>query len=206
LAADSLSKYRNFEFGADLPTVSKLMGANPSEAKVIHSRPALIQELEWRPQAIGPSSKVESVEGVSFGFYNGLLFRIAVKYDRYATEGLTAGDLVEAISAMYGPPVKLPQAATPGKDSYGEQEELVARWEDPEYRFDLLRVSYGPAYTLVGTRRNLEVPAQTANAEAIRLDNLEAPQRDAERVAKEQGAKAATLEKARRINKAKFRP
>lgn len=206
LAADDLSKYRDFQLGADLPTVAKLMGASPSQAKVIHSRPALVQDLEWRPQSLGSSPKAESAQEVVFSFYNGTLFRISVKYDRYETEGLATEDFVEAISAMYGPPVKLPTPVKPAKESYGDQEEAVARWEDPQYRFDLLRGSYGPTYTLVGNLKSLEVPVQAANVEATRLDDLEAPQREAARAAKEQDAKAATLEKARVINKAKFRP
>ena len=204
--AEDLSRYRDFQFGADLPVVAKLMGASPSQAKLIHSRPALVQELEWRPQSLGPSPKAESVEGVVFSFYNGTLFRIAVKYDRYATEGLTTEDFVEAISAVYGPAAKFPAQVKSVKESYGDQEETVARWEDPLYRFDLLRVSYGPSYRLIGTLKSLEAPVQAANVEAKRLDDLEAPQRDAARAAAEQDAKAASLEKARLANKPKFRP
>jgi len=37
-----LSKYRNFQLGTDLSTVAKRAGVNPSQAKVIHRRPALI--------------------------------------------------------------------------------------------------------------------------------------------------------------------
>jgi hypothetical protein len=203
--AEDLSKYRDFQFGADLPTVAKLMGASPSQAKLIHSRPALVQELEWRPQSLGPSPKAESAEGVVFSFYNGTLFRIAVKYDRYATEGLTTEDFVEAISAMYGPATKLPAEVKPVKESYDDQE-TVARWENPQYRFDLVRSSYGPTYSLIGTVKSLEAPVQAADVEAKRLDDLEAPQRDAARAAAEQDAKAASLEKARLVNKPKFRP
>ena len=205
-AAADLSKYRDFQLGADLPTVARLIGASPSQAKLIHSRPALVQELAWRPQSLGPSPKVESAEAVSFSFYNGTLFRIGIKYDRYATEGLTAEDFVEAISATYGPPAKLRPPVRPLKESYGDQEETVARWEDPQYRFELVRASYGPTYTLVGILKSLEAPVQAANVEAKRLDDLEAPQRDAARAEAEQNAKAATLEKARVVNKAKFRP
>jgi hypothetical protein len=204
--AEDLSKYRDFQFRADLPTVAKLIGASPSQAKLVHSRPALVQELEWRSQSLGPSRKAESAEGVIFSFYNGTLFRIAVKYDRYATEGLTTEDFVEAISAMYGSPAEIPAQVKPVKDSYGDQEETVARWEDPQYRFDLLRVSYGPTHTLVGILKRLEGAVQAANVEAKRLDDLEAPQRDAARAAAEQDAKAASLEKARLANKPKFRP
>src|SRR5436853_57599 len=48
LAAD-LSQYRGFRFGSDLSIVAEHAGANPSQAKVIHHRPALIQELAWGP-------------------------------------------------------------------------------------------------------------------------------------------------------------
>jgi hypothetical protein len=177
--AGDLSKYRDFQLGADLPTVAKLMGANPSQAKIIHSRPALVQDLEWLPQPLGSSPKTESAQEVVFSFYNGTLFRIAVKYDRSATEGLTTEDFVEAISAMYGAPTKIPPPVKPTKDSFGDQEEAAARWEDPQYRFDLIRSSYGPTYALVGILKSLEAPVQAANVEATRLDDLEAPQRDA---------------------------
>lgn len=174
--------------------------------ELIHSRPALAQELEWRPQSLGPSPKAESAERVIFSFYNGTLFRIAIKYDRYATEGLTTEDVIETISARYGPSAKLAPPVKPVKESHGDQEETVARWEDPQYRFDLIRASYGPSYTLVGILKILEAPVQSANLEAKRLDDLEAPQREAALAAAEQRAKAAVLEKVRLVNKAKFRP
>jgi len=204
--AGDLSRYRDFQLGSDLPTVTSRLGGTPSQPKLIQSRPALIQELGWSPRSLGPSPKPESVEGVIFSFYNGTLFRITVKYDRYATEGLTTEDFVEAISAIYGPPAKLPPPVKPMKESYDDQSETVAQWEDPQYRFDLLRSSYGPSYSLIGTLKSLEGPVQTANVEAKRLDDLEAPQRDAARIGAEQKAKADTLEKARLANKPKFRP
>lgn len=100
--AGDLSKYRNFQLGTDLSTVAKQAGADPSRAKVIQRRPALIQELAWRPQPLGSSSQTEPAKEVVFSFYDGELFRIVINYDRYETEGLTADDLVEGISATYG--------------------------------------------------------------------------------------------------------
>src|SRR5438477_6225398 len=101
-----LSKYRNFELGTDLSTVAGQMAANPSQAKVIHRRPALIQELAWRPQPLGASSQTEPAKEVVFSFYNGELFQIAINYDRYQTEGMTSADLIEAISSTYGTAAK----------------------------------------------------------------------------------------------------
>jgi hypothetical protein len=116
--AGDLSKYRDFQLGTDLLTIAKRTRTNASDTKTIHSRPALIQELAWHPQPLGPSSGVEPAKDVVFSFYDGDLFRIAINYDRHATEGLTADDLVEARSATYGvvskaiPPAKATTVAT----------------------------------------------------------------------------------------------
>jgi hypothetical protein len=205
LTAD-LSKYRNFQLGADVSTVAKQAGKDPSQAKVLHSRPALIQELQWRPQTSGPSSQTESANDVALSFYNGELYRIVVNYDRYETEGLTSDDFVEAISAIYGIAEKAPLAAKPAQELYGEQEEVLAQWQDPKYSFELVRLSYGPSFRLVGVLKRLDAPAQAAILEAKRLDNQEAPQRDAARIASEEEAAKGKLEKARLLNKPKFRP
>lgn len=203
--ADGLSKYRGFQFGADPSTIARQAGADLSQVKVIHSRPALIQELEWRPQGHGMSSQTESAKNVLFSFYANELFRIVVDYDRYETEGMTADDLVEAISVTYGIASK-PAVPAKAAQNYGDPEEIVAQWQDPQYRFELLRYSYGPTFKLVGVSKKLEGPAQAAILEAKRLDDQEAPQRDAARLASEAGATKAKLEKARLVNKPKFRP
>src|SRR5581483_5291031 len=97
-AAD-LSRYRNFQLRTDLPAVARQTGVSVSQAKVIHLRPALIQELEWRPQPLGASTQREPAKQVLFSFYNGELFQIAIHYDRYETEGMTTADFIEAISS-----------------------------------------------------------------------------------------------------------
>lgn len=201
-----LSKYRNFELGTDLSTVAGQMGVNPSQAKVINSRPALIQELDWSPQPLGASSHAEAAKDVVFSFYEGKLFRIAVTYDRYETEGLTVADFVDAISAMYGPGTKPAAPVKVAAGGYGEQQEIFAQWQDSQYRFDLIRSSYGPTFRLVGVLKALEAPAQAATLEAKRLDDQEAPQRDAARLASEKDAANAQSEKARLVNMPKFRP
>ena len=204
--AGDLSKYRSFELGTDLSTVAKQAGANSSQAKVVSSRPALIQELEWRPQSLGASSQTEPVNGVVFSFYDGKLFRIVVDYDRYETEGLAADDFVEALSALYGPATKLTAAAKVEPETYGDPKEVLAQWEDSQYRFELFRSSYGRTFRLVGVMKALEAPAQAAALEAKRLDDQEAPQRNAARIAGEEEAAKAKAEKARLVNKPKFRP
>jgi len=203
--AQDLSRYRDFQLGTDLPTVAQKTGASPSQIKVIDRRPALIQEMAWRPQTLGSSPNAESVQEVNFTFYKAELFQIVVNYDRYETEGLTADDLVGAISAAYGKAAK-PSSLAKATNAYGQPEEVLAQWQDSQYRFDLIRSAYGATFRLVGVLKRLEAPAQAAILEAQRLDDLEAPQRDAARTASEEDAAKVKLEKTRLVNKLKFRP
>jgi len=205
-SAKDLSKYRDFQLGADLATIVKQVGASPSQAKAIQRRPVLIQELVWRAQPLGPSSQTDSANEVVFSFFDGELFRVAIVYDRYETEGLTADDFIESISATYGL-AEIP--ATPAnavQGPYGDQGEIVARWQDSQYCFDLIRSSYGPTFRLGGVLKRLRAPVQAAIPEAKRLDDQEAPQRDVERKADEKEIERAKLEKSRLLNKPKFRP
>ena len=205
--AGDLSRYRNFQFGTDLATVAKQAGASPSQAKVIHVRPALIQELEWRPQPLGAFTRAEPAKEVVFSFYNGELFQIVINYDRYQTEGMTTSDFIEAISSTYGTATRPAAVVKAVPASYIEQEEeVLAQWQDPEHRFDLIRSQYGPSFRLVGVLKRLEAPVQAALREAKRLDVQEAPQRDAERAAREEEAERIKLDKARLLNKPNFRP
>src|SRR2546421_1648157 len=104
LTATDLSSYRGFTFGMNLPALAKQAEIKPSEVKVIHQRPELIQELEWQPRRFpGPSAQLDSVDHILFSFYNGQLFRMLINYDRSRTEGLTLDDMIEAISAQFGP-------------------------------------------------------------------------------------------------------
>jgi hypothetical protein len=149
---------------------------------------------------------MEAVEDVGFSFYDGSLFRITVRYDRYQTEGLTSADLVEAISASYGPPTAPPARVAPETGAYSEPAEVLARWEDAEHCFELVRTSYGPSFKLTGSLKAIEAKAADATVEARRLDDLEAPQRDAARIVADEASAKDKLDKARLVNKPKFRP
>jgi hypothetical protein len=201
-----LSKYRNFQLGADLTTVSAQAGEKATQAKLIASRPARVQELEWLPQSAGSSSQTEAAKTVLFSFYNGQLYQITVDYDRYRIEGLTADDIVEAVSQAYGANATHPVPGKAVEASYTNAEEVVARWEDAEYRIDLIRLRYGPPFRLVATVKSLAATVQAALLEAKRLDNLDAPQRESARAADEAQTERARLDKIRLVNKPTFRP
>jgi hypothetical protein len=207
--AQDFSRYPEFQFGMNLLAVAKQADVNPSEAKMIHQRPAMIQELEWRlGRPLAASHQADSVKEVLFSFYNGELFRMVISYDRDLTEGLTDADMVEAISASYGPASR-PVAKIilySSSHIYNESEKVTARWEDSRYSFNLFRSSYQPVFGMVAFSKQLDALAQLAIVEAIRLDDQEAPQREKERQAKEAEEKRVAQEKVRPVNKANFRP
>jgi hypothetical protein len=202
-----LSSYRGFQLGMNVHEAQKKAGGSSTPITVVHRRPALIQQLEWRPDYL-PSVQ-ESVKEAFLSFHNGELFRIVVNYDRYRTEGMTADDLIEAISKNYGAaerPADEAILASSYSFSCGEKAKVLARWEDSTNSFSLARSPFQPGFVLVGISKRLEALAQTAAAEAVRLDALEAPQREAEQRRKQADDAAASEEKARSANKPGFRP
>ena len=203
-----LSRYRGFQFGMNLLAVAKQADMKPSEARVIHQRPAVIQELEWRPPRSVGLPQADPVKEVLFSFYNGELFRMVVNYDQHRTDGLTDEDMVEAISARYGTATR-PDAKIVLFSSfqvYNDSEKVIARWEDSQYSFNLFRSSYQPTFGILVLSKRLDTMAGAAIVEAIRLDEQEAPQRETERQKKRDDEDHAAQEKARLVNKPNFRP
>jgi len=209
LYAQDLSKYREFHLGMNLLAAAKQLDVKPSEAKVIYQRPAVIQELVWRPQSsYSSSAQADPVKEVLFSFYNGELYRIVVNYDRDRTKGLTDEDLIDAISAKYGTPT-MPAAkiiSSSPSQVYSDSEKVIARWEDSECSINLFRFSYGSAPGMLVFSKRLDTLAQAAIVQAIRLNEQEAPQREIERQKKQDEEKRAAEQAARPVNKANFRP
>src|SRR5437016_13554812 len=102
----------------NLTTLLERTGQKMADVKMIHGRPALIQELTWWPQNIpGTSLRSDSVQQILFSFYNGELYKISVNYDPSSTAGLTEGDMVKSISAKYGPATIVPPEIGSGVDT-----------------------------------------------------------------------------------------
>lgn len=201
LCAGDLSRYREFELDSNLLEVARQAGKEPEEAKTIHERPALIQELSWR------AGSDDSVKEILFRFYDGDLFRMVVYYNRYTTEGLTAEDVIEATSMIYGDALR-PTAEISVSTVYGRDENVavIARWEDKDWSFNLVRLEYERSFTLAVFSKRLDGLARAAIDEAIQLDIQEAPQREIDQKERDDMVRAAEQEKARLLNKPRFRP
>ena len=207
-AAQDLSKYRGFEFGMGIESVAKLADVNPSAARTVHQRPEMIQTLDWELHGyFDASPTADSVRNIRFDFYNGELSKIVATYDTTQTRGLTADDLVEAISAVYGP-ARNPESSinVSGLLTYNGDQQVLARWENTQYSYNLFLSSYGMSFGLVAFSKRLDLMASIARREAERLDDLEAPAREGARLKKQEEDDLAAQMKARQISKPKFRP
>src|SRR6266404_4407446 len=139
LRGQDLSKYRHFTFGMRLTRVLERTDQMLAGVKVIHSRPALIQELTWWPPNLpGTSLRSDTVEQILFSFCNGELYKISVTYDRPSTEGLTEADMVKSISLKYGPAtIVAPEVDSATDGRFNSKQKPVASWEDTQYSLSL---------------------------------------------------------------------
>ena len=204
LGAQDFANYRHFTLGMNLTSLLERTGQKMADVKMIHGRPALIQELTWWPPNIrGTSLRSDSVEQILFSFYNGELYKISVTYDSSSTAGLTEEDMVKAISAKYGPATIVPPEIGVGTDIASDtKQKPVASWEDAQYSLKLVRSSFTDALGLVVFSKQSDAQAELASAEAVKLDEQEGPKREAER----QKRQIDDLEIARRKNQKSFQP
>jgi hypothetical protein len=207
LHAADLSSYRGLKLGMSLAAATKQTGNNPGDAKVMHQRPAVIQEMTWelRTPIQSTPAKPDPVKDGLLSFFNGELFQIIITYDRYKVEGMTAADLVQAISATYGT-ASTPTAEIPYHSNYAEVATVLARWEDAESSYDLVRTGDRSSFALILYSKRVEALARAAAVESARLDAQEAPQREIDKQKKRDDDANLVLEKARSVNKPNFRP
>jgi hypothetical protein len=205
LSASDLSNYRGFQFGMDLSIAARQAGMESSEARLVHHRPAMIQELDWQPRGSGSSVDGDSVQNGLLRFYNNELFRIVITYDRDRVKGMTPEDMIGAISTTYGIATR-PKVEVAYHSNYGDVASVLARWEDSVYSYNLVRSGYGDSFAMVMYSKRLDALAAAAIAESVRLDVADAPQREIEALRMQQAADQVALEKARSVNAPTFRP
>lgn len=206
-SAADFNKYRDFHFGMSLEDAVKPAGTKATDVKVTHRRPALIQELEWRPgfaYTFG-ANRVDPVREGLLRFYGGELFQIVATYDAQKVEGLTEDDVVDTISKTYGAATK-PADRVVFRSNYGDSAPQLARWETADHWVSLVQTGDRATYALILTDRRLDALVKTAVAESARLDVLEAPQRALEERRKQAAADRLVQGKARATNLPNFRP
>jgi hypothetical protein len=204
VAAQDLSKYRQFSLGSTLAGISKQVDTRLNEVSVIHQSPVLIQELTWWPVATrGSFKQPEAVEQVKFSFCNHELYKIVATYGDTATQGLSSDDIVRAISTTYGVADRpVADLSAPAQLSYSGADVRVAVWENSEYSAVLSHSQLSNSFQLTVLSKVRNGQAEAGIAEAVKLETDDAPQRETVRVKKE----ADDLEAMRQANLKSFRP
>jgi hypothetical protein len=204
--AQDFTRYRDFQFGMSPDAVATQMHINPSEIRTTYRRPAVIQTVQWdKPGYSESGTKDKSIRSIRFDFYNGELSKMVVTYDPAATGGLTTDDMIEAISALFGPATR-PDRTIGVSALYQDNRTVLAAWDDEQYSYNLFRATYGNTFGLVAFSKRLDLMATVSIREADRLETLEAPQRARSQQLKQEADKRAAEEKARLVNKPSFRP
>ena len=201
IRGQDLSRYRGFSLGMSLPELSNQVHLRPLQTKLIQKHPSVIQELTcWPSGASDYSLQADSVRQIFFSFYNGELFRILVTYDQDATHGLTAEDMVQAISTKYGTPTRpVGEISFPTNELYRSTEKVIARWEDSQYSINLVRSRFLNSFALVMFSKRLDAQAEAAIAKSLKMKGQEDPQKEIDRQEKKTGDLEAARQKNRKI-------
>jgi len=208
VSSAELSRYREFELGASVATVTAVT-QNAARVRIVHSRPALLQQLEWRPRYMAgvPQADRDSIGEVVFSFVDDQLFQMSIAYAQDRTSGLTDQDMVGSLTAVYGAPSSpAPRTRTTSSLLALDAPVVIAEWRHAETTVALQRREYSESFFLVITSLPLDIIARKAQATAVAMDQREAPAREAallKKRADDEKVAAATI---RSANKKVFQP
>jgi hypothetical protein len=178
----------------------------PDQDKLLHRKPALLEEIEWRPEFLSESSsQSDPVRAGVFSIYDGVLYRVLITYDDIKTAGLTAEDLTDPLSRLYGTAAHLASSITVFSEGIEENASVLAQWEDADNLIRLVHIAHRDRVALLLTSKRYQRMAEQALVEARRIELQEAPQRDAARQKQQAEDEQAALVKVRTVNKPNFR-
>ena len=206
-SAAELSRYREFELGSSVAAVTAVTLSAERDLKILHNRPALLQEVTWQPRYMtgAPVADRNSIGEMVFSFVNDRLFKMTVVYERGRTTGLTNADMIAALTELYGVPTGKaapPRAAADALDTVA----VIAEWRQEDTHMSLRRGRYNESFSLVITSVSLDAIARKAQASALVMDVREAPAREAALLKKRADEQRQVEEQTRTANKKVFTP
>jgi hypothetical protein len=131
VAAQGRSHYRTYAMGDSLLAISRQIGLPVIDDATTPAVPGAVQELRWHARFVrrGTAPSGDPVDRLVFSFYEHRLFRIVIDYAPDRTDGMTESDMVGAVSALYGPPIR--RTLTSNQDGTAPlrpAETLIAEW------------------------------------------------------------------------------
>ena len=204
-ASPVYSRYRSVSIGDSVSVVVASLQMTPGDVAIVHARPAMIQQLTWRPNQFFASKggPPEALAEMVLTFHLGRLARVVATYDRDRTEGLTSADLHDSFTTTYGTSMLVP---TPSGIRSSSAPEIIGQWGDGETLVVLLREAYPPRIKVTVSSVAADRLLQDAFASGARLDTTEAPTRDMVRRLSEELTQRRRDEQSRLDNKSAFKP
>jgi hypothetical protein len=204
-ASPVYSRYRGVSIGDSVSAVVASLRMTPGEVAIVHARPAMVQQLTWRPNQFFASKAgpPESLAEMVLTFHLGRLARVVATYDRERTEGLTDADLHDSFTTIYGTSMLVPTASGVRSSS---KPEIIGQWGDGETLVVLLREAFPRRITVTVSSIAADRLLQDALASGARLDAIEAPTRDMVRRLSEELTLQRRDEQSRLDNKSAFKP
>jgi hypothetical protein len=209
VSSAELSRYREFELGASVATVTAVTQNSARDLKTVHSRPALLQQLEWRPRYMpgAPQTDRDSIGEIVFSFVDDQLFKMSIAYAQDRTVGLTNEDMIGSLTAVYGAPASPSRRPRPSTSAAPlDSPVVIAEWRQSDTTVVLQRKQYNESFLLVITSLPLDIVARKAQATAVVMDQREAPAREAALLKKRADDEKVAAETTRATNKKAFRP
>ena len=209
VSSAELSRYREFQLGASVAAVTTVTQNAERDLKTVHSRPALLQQLEWRPRYMtgAPRTDRDSIGELVFNFVDDQLFKMSIAYAQDKTSGLTNEDMIGSLTAVYGAPSS-PALRPPQSSSAAvlDAPVVIAEWRQADTTVVLQRRQYSASFFLVITSLSLDTVARKAQATAAIMDEREAPAREAALLKKRADDERQAAELTRSTNKKVFQP
>jgi len=209
VSSAELSRYREFDLGSSVAAVTAVTRTADRDLKTIHARPALLQDVTWRPRYMtgAPIADRDSINEIVFSFVDDQLFQMSIAYAQDRTSGLTDQDMVGSLTAVYGAPSSpAPRTRTTSSLLALDTPVVIAEWRHADTTVALQRREYSESFFLVITSLPLDIIARKAQATAVAMDQSEAPAREAALLKKRAADEKVAAETTRSANKKVFQP
>ena len=209
VAAQGRPHYRTFAMGDSLQAISRQVGLPVIDDTTSAAVPGAVQELRWHARFVrrGTAPAGDPVDRLVFSFYEHRLFRIVVDYAPDRTDGMTESDMVGAVSALYGPPIRRTLTSNAdGPAPLRPTETLIAEWISGDQSVALLALQGKTAFRMIVVSSALQRLARASGAREPPVDHPDWPSIEEARTRATLLGAEALRENTRRANVASFVP
>lgn len=208
-AAQGRPQYRTYAMGDSLMAISRQIGLPVIDATSTPAASGAVQELRWHARYVrrGTAPAGDPVDRLIFSFYEHRLFRVVVDYAPDRTEGMTESDMVAAVSAIYGSPLRRTLASSEaGLVPARPAETVIAEWTRGDQSVALLALQGRTAFRMIVVSSALQTLAREGGAREAPTDRPDWPSIEEARTRASLPGSEPLRQITRRANVASFVP